>query len=46
LHLKDCKIGLFIRDLTEAKVLGINGAESITKFLKNTGKTGGSYAET
>ena len=37
---KDCKIGLVVRDLTEAKVSGVNGTEDALKAIKNAKELG------
>ena len=37
---KDCKIGLVIRDLTEAKVSGINGTEDAVKAVESAKELG------
>ena len=37
---KDCKIGLVIRDLTEAKVSGINGTEDAIKAVETAKELG------
>ena len=40
LKAKDCKIGLVIRDLTEAKVSGVNGTEDALKAVEVAKKLG------
>ena len=40
LKAKDCKIGLVIRDLTEAKVSGVNGTEDALKAVENAKELG------
>ena len=37
---KDCKIGLVIRDLTEAKVSGVNGTEDALKAIESAKELG------
>ena len=40
LKAKDCKIGLVIRDLTEAKVSGVNGTDDALKAVETAKKLG------
>ncbi len=40
LKAKDCKIGLVIRDLTEAKVSGVNGTEDAIKAVESAKELG------
>ena len=40
LRAKDCKIGLVIRDLTEAKVSGVNGTEDAIKAVESAKELG------